>query len=96
LAGSTLDRDQAFLISSVITSEVFAFSGTRDTVRVRVQGDGPGRAVEVIGMLPIKCEFAKNTYKFPLRGICYVGGLALPEIQPSHIFISTCAISLIR
>jgi hypothetical protein len=73
LAGPTLDRDQAFLISSVITSEVFAFSGTRETVRVRVQGDAAGRAVEVIGMLPIKSEFAKNTYKFPLRGICYVG-----------------------
>jgi hypothetical protein len=73
LAGPTLDRDQAFLISSVITLEVFAFSGTRDTVRVRVQGDAGGRTVEVIGMLPIKSEFAKNTYKFPLRGICYAG-----------------------
>jgi murein DD-endopeptidase MepM/ murein hydrolase activator NlpD len=52
---------------------VFAFSGTRDTLRVRVHGDLAGRATEATATLPIKSGFAKNTYIFPLRGVSYVG-----------------------
>jgi murein DD-endopeptidase MepM/ murein hydrolase activator NlpD len=69
LAGATLSRDQALLI----TSQVFAFNGARDTLRVRVHGNVDGHATEFTGSIPIKSEFAQNKYVFPLRGIWYVG-----------------------
>ncbi len=69
LAGTTLARDQALLIAS----QVFAFNGARDTLRVRVHGNVDGRASEFMGSIPIKSEFAKNKYIFPLRGISFVG-----------------------
>jgi hypothetical protein len=69
LAGPKLEKDQALLV----TSQVFAFSGARDTLRVRVLGNVAGRTTEVTGTLPIKSEFARNTYIFPLRGVCYAG-----------------------
>jgi murein DD-endopeptidase MepM/ murein hydrolase activator NlpD len=69
LAGPILNRDQALLI----TSQVFAFSGMRDTLRVRVHGEVAGRPKEITGTLPVKSEFTKNTYKFPLRGTWFVG-----------------------
>jgi murein DD-endopeptidase MepM/ murein hydrolase activator NlpD len=72
LAGPTLAQDQALLISS----QVFAFNGARDLVRVRVHGTFGGRSKEFSGTIPIKSEFAKNTYIFPLRGVCYVGAAA--------------------
>ena len=69
LAGPKLDRDQALLIAS----QVFAFSGARDTLRVRVHGNLDGRTTEFTGSIPIKSEFAQNTYIFPLRGVWYAG-----------------------
>jgi murein DD-endopeptidase MepM/ murein hydrolase activator NlpD len=69
LAGPKLDRAQALLIAS----QVFAFNGARDTLRVRVHGNANGRAAEFAGSIPIKSEFAKNKYIFPLRGVWYVG-----------------------
>ena len=69
LAGATLARDQALLI----VSQVFAFNGARDTLRVRVHGDVDGRSTEFTDSIPIKSEFAQNKYIFPLRGIWYVG-----------------------
>jgi murein DD-endopeptidase MepM/ murein hydrolase activator NlpD len=69
LAGATLARDQALLIAS----QVFAFNGARDMLRVRVYGDVDGHATEFKGSIPIKSEFAQNKYIFPLRGIWYVG-----------------------
>ena len=69
LAGPKLEKDQALLV----TSQVFAFSGARDTLRVRVRGSVGSRNTEIIGTLPIKSEFAKNNYMFPLHGVCYVG-----------------------
>ena len=69
LAGPKLDRDQALLIAS----QVFAFSGARDTLRVRVHGNLDGRATEFTGSIPIKSEFAQNKYIFPLRGVWYAG-----------------------
>jgi murein DD-endopeptidase MepM/ murein hydrolase activator NlpD len=69
LAGPKLEKDQALLI----TSQIFAFRGARDTLRVRVHGNVGGKAVEITSTLPIKSEFAKNTYIFPLRGVSYVG-----------------------
>jgi len=69
LAGATLVRDQALLI----VEQVFAFRGSRDTLRVRVHGNVDGRAAEFTGSIPIKSEFAQNKYIFPLRGVWYVG-----------------------
>jgi len=69
LAGPKLEKDQALLI----TSQIFAFRGARDTLRVRVHGNVGGKATEITSTLPIESEFAKNTYIFPLRGVAYVG-----------------------
>lgn len=69
LAGPKLDRDQALLIAS----QVFAFNGARDTLRVRVHGNLDGRTTEFTGSIPIKSEFAQNKYIFPLRGVWYAG-----------------------
>jgi murein DD-endopeptidase MepM/ murein hydrolase activator NlpD len=69
LAGPTLNRDQALLV----TQQVFAFTGTRESLRVKVDGNSDGKTKEVSGTLPIKSEFAKNTYIFPLRGVSYAG-----------------------
>jgi murein DD-endopeptidase MepM/ murein hydrolase activator NlpD len=69
LAGPQLDEKQALLI----TSQVFAFTGARDSLRVRVEGDSGGKTKEASGTLPIKSDFAKNTYIFPLRGVFYAG-----------------------
>jgi hypothetical protein len=69
LAGTALARDHGLLI----VSQVFAFNGARDTLRVRVHGNVDGHAAGFTGSIPIKSEFAKNRYIFPLRGIWYVG-----------------------
>jgi murein DD-endopeptidase MepM/ murein hydrolase activator NlpD len=69
LAGATLARDQALLIMS----QVFAFNGPCDTLRVRAHGNADSHAAEFTGSIPIKSEFAQNKYIFPLRGIWYVG-----------------------
>jgi len=69
LAGPILDRDQALLI----TSQVFAFRGERDTLRIRVHGKIGDHSTEPTGSLPIKSQFARNKYIFPLRGVWYVG-----------------------
>ena len=69
LAGATLARDQALLI----VSQVFAFNGVRDTLRVRVHGNVDGHVAEFTGSIPIKSEFAQNTYIFPLQGVWYAG-----------------------
>jgi murein DD-endopeptidase MepM/ murein hydrolase activator NlpD len=69
LAGATLARDQALLI----VSQVFAFNGARDTLRVRVHGNIDDHTAEFADSIPIKSEFAKNKYIFPLRGVWYAG-----------------------
>lgn len=69
LGSPTLARDQALLI----VSQVFAFTGARDTLRIRVHGNIDSHATEFTGSIPIKSEFAHNKYIFPLRGIWYVG-----------------------
>jgi Membrane proteins related to metalloendopeptidases len=69
LGTTTLAHNQALLI----TSQVFAFNGKRDALRVRVRGEADDRPVEVTGSIPIKSEFAKNTYIFPLRGVWFAG-----------------------
>jgi murein DD-endopeptidase MepM/ murein hydrolase activator NlpD len=69
LAGPTLNRDQALLV----TGQAFAFSGARDALRVRVRGNNGTGATEISATLPIRFGFAQNTYVFPLRGVSYVG-----------------------
>ncbi|HZR06568.1 MAG TPA: M23 family metallopeptidase [Candidatus Udaeobacter sp.] len=69
LAGPTLSREQALLI----TGQVFAFNGAREAFRVRVHGQVDGHAREFTGSIPIKSEFAQNKYIFPLRGVWYAG-----------------------
>src|SRR5438552_3112795 len=69
LAGDTLARDQALLI----VEQVFAFNGARDTLRIRFHGHVDGHATEFTDSIPIKSEFAKNKYNFPLRGVWYAG-----------------------
>jgi murein DD-endopeptidase MepM/ murein hydrolase activator NlpD len=69
LAGPKLDRDQALLIAP----QAFAFNGARDTLRVRVHGDVNGHNAEFTGSIPVRSEFAKNKYIFPLRGVWYAG-----------------------
>jgi len=44
-----------------------------------VHGDADGRAAELTSSIPIKSEFAKNTYIFPLRGTWCVGWGSLPS-----------------
>jgi Peptidase family M23 len=69
LAGPKLEKGQGLLI----TSQVFAFRGKRDMLRVRARGKLNEKATEITGALPIKSEFARNTYIFPVRGVSYVG-----------------------
>jgi len=69
LGSATLAHDQALLI----TSQVFAFNGKRDALRIRVRGEADDHPVEVTGSIPITSEFAKNRYIFPLRGVWFVG-----------------------
>jgi murein DD-endopeptidase MepM/ murein hydrolase activator NlpD len=69
LAGLNLETKQALLI----TSQVFAFRGARDSLRVNVEGEVGGKVTKASGTLPINSEFAKNVYIFPLRGVSYVG-----------------------
>jgi murein DD-endopeptidase MepM/ murein hydrolase activator NlpD len=69
LAGPILQKNQALLV----TQQVFAFSDVRDVLRVRVHGKLGDRATEVSSTLPIRSDFAKNTYIFPLRGIWFAG-----------------------
>jgi hypothetical protein len=69
LAGPNLNRDQALMINW----QAFAFTGPRDALRVRVHGSIGDHAAEVTGSIPIKSEFAKNRYIFPLRGAWFIG-----------------------
>jgi murein DD-endopeptidase MepM/ murein hydrolase activator NlpD len=78
LAGPVLNKNQALLI----TSQVFAFNGLRDSIRVRVHGEIADQAKEFAGSLPVKSEFAKNKYIFPLRGTWFVGNG--PSLHTAH------------
>jgi murein DD-endopeptidase MepM/ murein hydrolase activator NlpD len=52
----------------LVMSQVFAFTGTRDTVRVTVDSDGgPATAT-----LPIRSG-SDHAYRFPVRGTWYIG-----------------------
>jgi len=59
----TLDPGEAVIVSS----QVFAFRGARDALRVRVNGG------EAVRELPISLGQSKIAYAFPLNGTWYVG-----------------------
>ena len=59
----TLDPGEAVMV----TSQVMAFRGPRDALRVRVNGDAAARE------LPVSMEQSKIAYSFPLKGAWYVG-----------------------
>lgn len=68
-AGTVLspDLDLAPGESILLTSQVFAFRGVRDAIRVRVNGAAAARE------LPVSMEQSKIAYSFPLSGVWYVG-----------------------
>lgn len=60
---TTLEPGEALLIAS----QVFAYRGERDQLRVRVNGDAATAA------LPIRTGFSQTRFAFPLRGAWYNG-----------------------
>jgi hypothetical protein len=69
LAGPGLAPNQALLLAQ----QVFAFNGARDTLRVRVDGVAGENAASITAELPIRSDFSKMAYRFPLHGVWYVG-----------------------
>jgi murein DD-endopeptidase MepM/ murein hydrolase activator NlpD len=69
LAGPELRADEGL----VVTNQVFAFNGKRDTLRVRVEGTSAGEPMEVSATLPVTDEMSKTTWSYPVRGVSYVG-----------------------
>jgi murein DD-endopeptidase MepM/ murein hydrolase activator NlpD len=70
LAGPVLHANEGI----VIASQVFAFNGRRDALRVLVTGTSAGgRPTQLSATLPITSDFSKTTWRFPLRGVSYVG-----------------------
>ncbi len=66
--GPALNRNQAL----IIVNEVFAYDHTRDTALVTVDGAVDGRHVTLSATIPIN-EEVTALYRFPLRGVWYVG-----------------------
>lgn len=69
LAGPVLRAQEGI----VVTNEVLAFNGHRDAVRVVIEGTSDGKASQLAATLPIKSEFSRTAWQFPLRGVSYVG-----------------------
>ena len=59
----TLDPGEAVIVAS----QVFAYRGVRDALRVRVNGDSAARD------LAISAEQSKIAYSFPLNGVWFIG-----------------------
>jgi murein DD-endopeptidase MepM/ murein hydrolase activator NlpD len=69
LAGPELKSQQALLL----LYQAFAYRGVRDALRVVVMGRQDGHEVRFSADIPVRADFAKNNYIFPLRGIWYAG-----------------------
>jgi hypothetical protein len=69
LAGPVLNTNEGI----VVTNELFAFSGRRDALRVVVEGDSAGKSAQLTARLPITSDFSKTAWRFPVRGVSYVG-----------------------
>ena len=57
----------------VVTQQVFAYNGIRDTLRVRIEAEAGGKPAPASAALPIVAGYSKKTYLFPLKGAWYVG-----------------------
>jgi murein DD-endopeptidase MepM/ murein hydrolase activator NlpD len=79
-AVTSLEPSEALWLSS----QVFAYRGKRDQVRVRVKGRASGSGVEATALLPIGGE-SINAYRFPLAGSWYVG--AGPSFHSHHRWV---------
>jgi murein DD-endopeptidase MepM/ murein hydrolase activator NlpD len=78
LAGPDLKAQQALLV----LYQAFAYRGARDALRVAVTAKQDGRDVRFSADIPVRADFAKNSYIFPLRGISYAG--AGPTFHTGH------------
>jgi murein DD-endopeptidase MepM/ murein hydrolase activator NlpD len=78
LGGPLLNQNEAM----IVLQQAFAYSGDRDTVRVRVQAQVGGRDVEAAAILPIRTAPSAHAYRFPLRGTWYVA--AGPSFHTAH------------
>lgn len=82
----TLDPGEAVLIAS----QVFAFRGARDGLRVRVNGD----AAE--GRLAIRTGLSQTQFSFPLRGVWFNGAGASPHTHHRWTPMEEFAFDLLR
>ncbi len=85
-ADLTLDPGEAVLISS----QVFAFRGARDALRVRVNG-GAGE-----GRLALATDASQTQFSFPLRGLWYNGAGASFHSHHRWTPMEECAFDLLK
>jgi murein DD-endopeptidase MepM/ murein hydrolase activator NlpD len=78
---TSLEPNEALWLSS----QVFAYRGKRDQVRVRVKARSSAGPVEFTATLPIGGE-SRNTYRLPLAGAWYVG--AGPSLHSHHRWVA--------
>ena len=69
LAGPVLHMNEGLIVAN----QVFAFNEKRDTLRVRAEGALGGEPAELSATLPVSTDFPKTEWRFPLRGVSYVG-----------------------
>ncbi len=69
LGGPELNRNQAMLIMQ----QAFAANGGNDKLRVTAIGSQGGKEVVVAAEIPIRSDFSKIAYRFPLRGVWFAG-----------------------
>ena len=78
LSGPVLGPGEVLLVPQ----QAFAYTGERDELRVHAQARSEGRYVDVSAALPVFSGVAKQTYRFPLRGVWYVA--AGPSFHTAH------------
>lgn len=78
LAGPELAPHEALWVAS----QAFTWRGDRDAVRVSATIETGGRAQVVTAALPVSTKMAPIPFRFPLRGVWYVG--AGPTLHSHH------------
>lgn len=76
--GPVLARNQALLL----WQQVLAYNGTRDQLRITATGSIDGKPAQVTGEIPIRSEFAKTKFLFPLKGVWLAGNA--PSFHTPH------------
>ncbi|HKD23731.1 MAG TPA: M23 family metallopeptidase [Rhizomicrobium sp.] len=74
LGGPNLASGEALLVAQ----QVFGYNGARDSLRVRVEGTQGGKPASFSASLPIRSDSSKIAYRFPLRGVWYIGNGPTP------------------